>query len=190
MSKKLSSAEMVEIINAVTYKPGWTIYASVEDDGRVCGQVGVDETTEAALEAQKRDGTREPWKSGKKFISTWACRQEVVGAVFATIQDAESHEMREWFRYRGAAIYNPHLDPDVLVAIARKASSFNVRENAMTLEEVHISAQSAPAYDHRPANCRFRQMEEGKAYPKSGCDNCKTGGMNGCPYKSRSDNEE
>lgn len=44
-------------------------------------------------------------------------------------------EMREFFRYRGASIYNPHIDPDVLVDVARKASSFNMRDNAMSMTE-------------------------------------------------------
>lgn len=34
-----------------------------------------------------------------------------------------------------------------------------------------------------PANCRNRLMQEGKAYPKSGCAHCKTGGLTGCPYE-------
>ena len=63
------------------------------------------------------------------------CRQEVVGVVFSAIEKAELHEMREFFRYRGASIYNPHIDPDVLVAVAKKASSFNMRENAMSMTE-------------------------------------------------------
>ncbi|KVK62672.1 hypothetical protein L905_19065 [Agrobacterium sp. TS43] len=63
------------------------------------------------------------------------CRQEVVGVVFGLIKDAELHETHEWFRYRGASIYNPHLDPDALVNLARKASSFVTRDNAMTMTE-------------------------------------------------------
>ncbi len=45
------------------------------------------------------------------------------------------HEVREWFRYRGASIFNPHLDPDVLADVAKKKASFCVRENAMSMEE-------------------------------------------------------
>ncbi len=37
--------------------------------------------------------------------------------------------------------------------------------------------------DNRPANCRNRLRDEGKAYPKSGCQVCRAGGMTGCPYE-------
>jgi hypothetical protein len=143
---QLENYEMEEIAEQITYKPGWHIIIAREYD-RVVLQISVDGTTEASIDAQLRNGTRVPWKSGKKYLSAWCCRQEVVGAVFGMIKDAESHEMREWFRYKGAAIYNPHLDPDVLVEIARKSSSFNVRENAMTLEEVHLPVEPPPRWE-------------------------------------------
>lgn len=34
-----------------------------------------------------------------------------------------------------------------------------------------------------PKQCRERLMREGKPYPRSGCDVCKTGGLTGCPYE-------
>jgi len=37
----------------------------------------------------------------------------------------------------------------------------------------------------RPSNCRNRLRDEGKAYPRSGCGHCKTGGMTGCPNEQR-----
>ena len=63
------------------------------------------------------------------------CRQEIVAAVYGAIEKAELHEIREFFRYKGASIFNPHLDPDVLAEVAKKKSSFNVRENAMSMIE-------------------------------------------------------
>ena len=63
------------------------------------------------------------------------CRQEIVSAVYGAIEKAELHEIREWFRYRNASIFNPHLDPDVLAVVARKRSSFNTRANPMTMAE-------------------------------------------------------
>lgn len=125
--------EMKELVNQCSYKPGWTILHSY--DGRPFIQLSVSVESYATLDSHKRDGTRAPWKSGKRYLSLHMCRQEVVGAVFALIKDAEMHEIHEWFRYRDASIYNPHLDPDVLSIIARRESSFNVRKNAMTMEE-------------------------------------------------------
>lgn len=132
----MSPAEMFLLVKEITYKPGWTIELRSEGaGGRPYVQIEVDERSGASLDSHARDGTRTPWKSAKRYLSPFMCRQEIVGAVFGLIKDAEEHEIREWFRYRGASIFNPHLDPDALVEVARKASSFNVRENAMSMVE-------------------------------------------------------
>lgn len=125
----LNVHEKMDIIEAITYRPGWTIHAWSEPDGTIGVQVSVDVTTDASIDALTHE--RAPWKSGKRYISPHACGQEVVGAVFGLISDAESHEMREWFRFRGASIYNPHIDPEKLVPLARRADSFVIRANAM-----------------------------------------------------------
>jgi hypothetical protein len=127
-------ADIFEIVSAITYKPGWVVQLGCDSDARPYLQVVVDETAEAAIDSTAAD-RRTPWRSAKRFISLHMCRQEIVGAAFGAIRDAEEHEMREWFRYRGAAIFNPHLDPDVLAEVAQRASSFNFRVNAMTMEE-------------------------------------------------------
>lgn len=87
------------------------------------------------MDSHLRDGTRSPWRSGKRYLSVHMCRQEVVGAVFGLIKDAEVHEIHEWFRYRGASIFNPHLDPDALAVLAKRKDAFVVRENAMSMTE-------------------------------------------------------
>ncbi|MCG7507086.1 hypothetical protein [Mesorhizobium retamae] len=130
----MTHEEMAEILEAITYKPGWHILVGFQHDQPYV-QLHVTEESDATLDSCSRDGKRTPWRGSKRFLSTHMCRQEIVGAVFGLIQDAESHEMREWFRYRGASIYNPHLDPDALVPVARRKSSFVLRENAMTMEE-------------------------------------------------------
>lgn len=134
-----------ELIKQITYKPGWSIEAHEEQgitdfrgrvyNGRVYVQLSVSAFAEASMDSVKRDGTRTPWKSAKRYLSPHMCRQELVGVVFGLIKDAELHEVHEWFRYKGASIFNPHLDPDVLAEVAKKKASFNVRENAMTMEE-------------------------------------------------------
>ncbi|MEB2845954.1 hypothetical protein [Endobacterium cereale] len=126
--------EVREIVAAISYKPGWTAAVVAASDTWFV-QLSVSEESDASLDSVARDGTRTPWKSGKRQLSKHMCRQEIVGVVFDLIKAAEMHEVHEWFRYRGASIYNPHLDPDVLVSIARKASSFVTRENAMSMEE-------------------------------------------------------
>ena len=127
----LSIGEMESLVDQCKYKPGWYIHFRLDlaHHGRPYIQIacteGIDSTT----------GERVPWCSGKRYLSRYMCRQEVVGAVFSLIKDAEMHELHEWFRYKGASIFNPHIDPDVLVEVASKAENFNMRENAMTMQE-------------------------------------------------------
>lgn len=41
--------------------------------------------------------------------------------------------------------------------------------------------------EKRPVNCRNRLRDEGKPYPKSGCNSCSFGGMTGCPHERSND---
>ncbi|MBT1154398.1 hypothetical protein J1C56_02210 [Aminobacter anthyllidis] len=129
-----SFAEISQIVRSITYKPGWCFHLGAEA-GRVFIQVAVNTLSDLTMDPTGKSEDRTPWKSGKRYLSPHMCRQEIVGAVFGLIKDAELHEVHEWFRYKGASIYNPHLDPDVLVEVARRRSSFNVRENAMSMVE-------------------------------------------------------
>lgn len=126
---------MIEVINSITYKPGWNIELQGFKDKKPYVQLSVTTDSDSSLDSGLRDGTRTPWKSGKRYLTRHMCRQEIVGVVFDLIKAAELHETHEWFRYKGASIYNPHLDPDVLVEVAKKKSSFITRENAMSMEE-------------------------------------------------------
>ena len=126
----MTHEEAQNIVAQISYKPHWSI--GVHRDGhRSYVQLGVSAESGAALDPTGRSTKRTAWKSGKRYLSQFMCRQEIVGVVWGLIQDAEMHEAREWFRYKGASIYNAHLDPDVLVEVARKKSSFCVREDAM-----------------------------------------------------------
>ena len=130
----MTAEETRAIIAQITYKPGWTFLVG-EDGDRLYVQAAVSTESDLTMDPTRRTTERTPWKSGKRYLSPFMCRQEVVGTVLGLIQDAEMHEVREWFRYRGASIYNPHLDPDVLMEVARRKASFSVRENAMSMTE-------------------------------------------------------
>lgn len=126
--------EMTAIVGAITYRPGWQILLGEDfKSSRPYIQIAVTKDSDSSLSPVT--GEREPWKSGKHYLSPHMCRQEIVGAVFGAIKAAEDHEMKEWFRYRGASIYNPHLDPDALYDLARFEKNFNLRNNAMSMEE-------------------------------------------------------
>lgn len=137
----MTHEEVLSIISRITYKPGWSVLMGIDgwgfdvDTGRAFIQLHVSTLSDASMDSQKRYGTRTPWKSAKRYLSPHMCRQEVVGVIFGLIKDAEMHEVHEWFRYKGASIFNPHLDPDKLAELASKKDAFNVRENAMTMVE-------------------------------------------------------
>lgn len=115
----MTTTERQAIVNAITYKPYWKINLIEKTDDRPYIQIHYDPPA------------GQDWYGGKVYLSPHMCRQEIVGKCFGAIQAAESHEMREAFRYKGASIYNPHLDPDELVKVAKKLSNFNVRDDAM-----------------------------------------------------------
>lgn len=132
--------EVADIVDACTYKPGWRIYLRSDpvygrEAMRHYLQIEVDATARAAVSSVAPHPV-EPWKSGKRYISLHMCRQEIVGVIFDLIKGAEDHELREWFRYKGASIYNPHLDPDALAIVAKRKSSFVMRGNPISMKEI------------------------------------------------------
>lgn len=120
--------EIKKLVAQITYKPNWDIMCMWDSPASYI-QIHVTNS----IDSVSRETCE--WKSGKRYLSEFMCRQELIGVVYGLIEAAEIHEMREWFRYKGASIYNPHLDPDVLVEVAKKASSFNCRDNAMSMIE-------------------------------------------------------
>lgn len=113
----MNTDDMRAIVAQITYKPGWSI-ALVEKEGdRPYLQVSVGEGAEAAMCAVTRQRPY-AWDGGKRWLSPHMCRQEIVGQCFGAFKDAEDHELREWFRYKGAAIYGPHIDPDELIEVS------------------------------------------------------------------------
>lgn len=124
--------EFMAIIGNIDYKPGWYFRTDIEE-GRMWFQVGV--TEEAEISFDPIAGKKVPWRGAKHYLSPHMCRNEIVTAVKHAIDRAEMHEVNEWFRYKGRSIYNPHLDPDALVEVAKYAKNFNTRVNAMTMEE-------------------------------------------------------
>lgn len=128
----MTEDEVREIVGNISYRPGFDILVNKDKD-RLYVQIAV--SVESEMSLSPFTGLREAWKSGKIYLSPFMCRQEIVGAIFGLIKSSEEHEMREWFRYKGASIYNPHLDPDALAKMARNIDSFDFRENAMSMDE-------------------------------------------------------
>lgn len=119
----MTQEEIVALVGSVAYKRGWSLFLGIYRSRpyvqvHVSADVGVDAVT----------GERTEWRGGKHYLSMHMCRQEIIGACFGAIKAAEEHEMREWFRYKGVRIFNPHLDPEALVAFAADPANHSVRE--------------------------------------------------------------
>lgn len=128
---RLDKLEQVEkIVAAITYKEGWRVefHADYSPAAFSLGYIQI----ECITSVDSQTGKPTSWVSGKRHISEWACSQEIVGSVFSLIKEAEMHEVHEMFRYKGACIYNPHLCPDALSDLAKRASSFVTRPDSMT----------------------------------------------------------
>lgn len=116
--------EMRSIVALCQYKPGWD-FVLHDEHPRPYLQLDV-----VSMCSVTYGPTR--WRSAKHYLSQHMCKQELVGACFLAVKQAEEHELREFFRYRGARIFNPHIDPDALVGIAEVE---NTRTNPMMMTE-------------------------------------------------------
>lgn len=50
-------------------------------------------------------------------------KSEVVATAMKAVLAAEEHEARELFKYRGKAIFNPHIDVDALAGVCEKVET-------------------------------------------------------------------
>src|SRR4051812_39867387 len=66
--------------------------------------------------------------SRKWWLSYHMCKREIVDTVYAAIERATIHEIKENFQYDGVAIFNPHLRVGLLHYIASLEGCEDVRE--------------------------------------------------------------
>lgn len=108
-----------KILNDVAY-PDYTFLVLDDGFGRAFLQIeftALDTTT----------GAPGVWKSRKWPLSPHMTRSEVVQTALAATLMANEHEAREVFKYKGYAIFGPHFDVDVLLALAKDPNSEDVR---------------------------------------------------------------
>lgn len=60
------------------------------------------------------------WTGRKWLLSPYMTDSEVVTTAFKAVITATEHETRELFKYKGKAIFGPHIDVEELYAIADK----------------------------------------------------------------------
>ena len=72
------------------------------------------------LEADTVSGNVETQSTRRWFLSPSMVKSEIVATAFKCILTSMEHRTREWFLYRGKAIYQPHYDVDALHSICEQ----------------------------------------------------------------------
>lgn len=89
----------IDLLDLITYKPNWSF--------KVMG--------EPTFYMQVVFDAEQGPQSGRKWqLSPYMTDSELIQTAFKAILTAEEHETREFFRYRGRAIFGPHYDVNKL----------------------------------------------------------------------------
>lgn len=98
--------EIRDLVELIDYK-SWRFHVG-EDRGHVWLQVRFTAEDIATRRVQTHHGRK--W-----LLSRHMTKSEVVLTAFKAVLTAEEHEVREAFLYMEKAIFNPHIDVDVLL---------------------------------------------------------------------------
>jgi len=104
-------AKIQDILNRIEYK-NWAFFVN-EDKGALYLQLRFlapdNLTGEDSLQSCRR------W-----LLSRHMTPSEIVGTALKAVITAEEHEAREQFRYKGEAVFGPHIDVEALLVAAKK----------------------------------------------------------------------
>jgi hypothetical protein len=112
------------ILGNISLPAGWTVRTQAKGDGWNVQILFV--APDAQTGVQKMQHCR------KWYVSSWATHSEVVRTVYKAGLAALEHEFDETFRYRGVAIYDPHLDVEDMVENTRTSTDRDVRPEPST----------------------------------------------------------
>lgn len=108
-------ARVSELLREVAYKEGFRIL--LRRDLGIAGRVYVQ------VECERPDaitGEMDVGRGGKIYLSPHMVNGEIVRKVFQALLSYEEHECREFFRYKDAQVFGPHIDVEALVEAASK----------------------------------------------------------------------
>lgn len=104
--------EMREVVGEVSF-PDYQFFVGESSHGFLYLQAEYDEA-DTITEIVERQYTRR-WA-----LSPEMTKSEIVSTVFKCILASMEHKTREWFKYKGKAIYQPHQNVDDLLEICEK----------------------------------------------------------------------
>lgn len=117
----LSIEKIKELVSQCTFED-WNLEVKMDGD-RPYLQIHV-------LNGKDADtGDRLEWTGRKWLLSYHMVPNEIVITAFKAVMAAMEHEVRELFRYRGVPIFNPHLDPDLMVELMKSRNLIQERVN-------------------------------------------------------------
>ena len=108
-------AHIASLVMQMSY-PGWT-FEAIEEDGRMYLRVGDPNGT------CTETGKPLAWVGRKWRLSSHMTDSEVVQTGLKAVLTALEHEARESFRFRGVAVYGPHIDVYALLEVAQRVDA-------------------------------------------------------------------
>lgn len=78
-----------------------------------------------------KGNSEEKWSGRKWWLSPHMCENEIVNTAYKAIEAAVLHEMREHFKFRNVAIFNPHLDYTQLAYFIINKEPFDTRSDGL-----------------------------------------------------------
>lgn len=99
-----------KILQSIEYKDNFELIVGRDpgEDGRVFIQV-------VCIRPDAITGESGVGKGGKIYLSPHMVDGEIVRKAFQALLGYEEHEAREFFRYKGAQVFGPHIHIDALV---------------------------------------------------------------------------
>ena len=118
------SDRIVDVLKGITYKEGWAIKI-VENNG-----IPFLQWCFSRPDYMLKGEPISEWKSRKWVLSEHATESELVQTALAAVLMAEEHEAREAFRYRGSAVFNPHIDVEAMASVSAHLDVRDIAERA------------------------------------------------------------
>ncbi len=105
----ITTQQMQDILALVDYKTDWAFHIGVMGTGDII--------VSTYMQVQFIAGG-ETWRGRKWLLSPHMTEGEVVQTALMACLAAEEHEAREAFRYKGKALFGPHLSLQALLQVA------------------------------------------------------------------------
>lgn len=105
----MNHQEILALVNSDVRYKDWMFFIGTTKTGAMWLQVRfetIDVTTGKPYIAHGR----------KWLLNEHMVKSELVATALKAVLAAEEHEARELFKYKGKAIYNPHIDVEMLAA--------------------------------------------------------------------------